>query len=194
MPKITDYPTLAAPLVGDEWVPIVATPGAVPTTKKTRVDAIPGQLGYLTTLVKGADTARANTVALAADPDLVAPLAINTKYVFEMGLYIVTAAAPDWQHQLYFPAGASSMYHLDKFSDAAVDDAAAVTQAASNVFVSNPVYTDIALVVGFMLLKGSIVTAGNAGNFGINWAQGTSSATTTSVKAGSWLRVMRATA
>lgn len=194
MPQITAYTTVAVPLDGDEWVPIVDNPGTVPVTKKVSVANLWNQSGYYAHLVKGADTSRASTAVLAADPDLVTNLLANTKYIFEFGLYIETAAAPDWQHQLYGPAGMTVMQHLEKYSDSAVNDLAAAVQVQTNVINSAALYTDTGIVSAWMILKGSVITVGTAGNFGINWAQATSSATATALKQGSYLKLHRATA
>lgn len=194
MPQYSAYPTAVA-LDGDEWVLILDDPAGVPTLKKVRVDAIPGMLGFASAIVKPSDTSRDSTgtgITLTADPHLVLPLLANTKYVFEIGLYIVTAAAPDWKHQLYAPAGASMIYSVDKRSDNALNDLSAVNVLDTNAMDNSVVYTDTAIVVAYMLLKGAITNGATAGNFGINWAQNTASATATVVKANSYIRLNKA--
>lgn len=182
MPKISDYPLIATPLDGDEWVPVVDDPSTTPVTKRVAVANLWNQSGYYARIIKAADTLRTANITLTADPDLVLAVLANTKYIFKFGLYVVTNTSADWKHQLTFPAGASI---IDQVS---LEAATAAPRDESTV------YTNTGMTASqLFFIEGSIITAGTAGNLGINWAQNTSNAVQTGIKAGSWLELRRAT-
>lgn len=182
MPKISDYTLISVPLDGDEWVPVVDNPSTTPVTKRVTVTNLWNQSGYYARAIKAAATLRQSNVTLTADPDLVLALLANTRYIFEMGLYIQTTTSPDWKHQLYAPAGAAIV-------DSVINiDAASVVRDESTVYTNTGISATILAII-----KGSVINGGTAGNMGINWAQNTSAAIDTGLRAGSWFKLERAT-
>lgn len=182
MPQITSYPLIGAPLDGDEWVPVVDDPSTAPTTKRVSVTNLWNQSGYYAHIIKAADTLRQSNITLTADPDLTAGVLANTRYIFEFGLYVVTDATADWKHQLTFPAGSTIWDNVNL-------DGNTVIRNESTVFTNVGMTT-----TNFVLIKGGLIVGATPGALGIQWAQNTSTVVNTGTKAGSYLKLERATA
>lgn len=148
--------------------------------------SILGGLGSPNCAVKASDTARQSTTTLTADPDLSVPL-FTGQYSFELFLlFDSVAAGAGFKFQSNgtavdsrgtSPAGATGLVNaaaygpkLESFVGATLSYATVGTAVDSNQ----------------VLYKGSLLIS-TAGTFGIQWAQAASTASNTTLRAGSYL-------
>lgn len=145
------------------------------------------------TRIKPGDTARASTTTFANDPDLILPVAANSTYFVQAVLFYTGAATmgSGFKYTFTVPTSATGM-HGDSY------------QNSSNIYVGDIAYnwTDTPQpqggawtdgVTSFLNVKisGILVVAGTAGNLTLQWAQFTSSATNTTLRANSFLAASR---
>jgi len=125
--------------------------------------------------VKPADTGRATTTAMTADPDLLLPVAANATYDISGCLFYT---GPNASGQ-YFPCHQNiSGIFTGSFAQQWTDTVTANTTGTSTAN----------LMVVFV--KGILLTSGTAGNITLSWAQNTSNGTTT-MRANSFLSAQR---
>jgi len=144
-----------------------------------------GTNGY--SVVKPADTARQSTVTLTADPDLVTPTLQIGKYSYELFMLFDSVAAgagfkftgngSATDSRATSPAVATGLVNaaaygpkLESFYGATISYATVSTTSNSNG----------------VLYKGVLLVSG-AGTFGVSWAQAASTASNTTLRAGSYL-------
>jgi hypothetical protein len=139
--------------------------------------------------VKGSNTSRSSTTTLADDPHLTLAVDANCIYVLELGLLYDGATAGDLATGLTGPAGFSSSIILAGLTPSAAgnsdDVMSATTGAAANVGALG------AGTLAGALIKGTVTTAGTAGNLTLQWAQVSSSGTATILHSGSWMTLDR---
>jgi len=139
-----------------------------------------------TTLEKTADQTKTATTTLGADTILQFPMTANTKYTIRMEVWFDTTAAGDfkWRHagptsptlvrlrrQWIIPGGTA-------FAGIAVDTAFSAADLTLTGTGTNG---------GFIMLSGVVHTGANAGTFSFQWAQNSSDAGNTIVRAGSYI-------
>lgn len=145
--------------------------------------------------LKAADTSRASTTTMTADPDLVnIPVVANAAYIVEGFIIYSAVDVADFKCQFTGPAAASMNWHggcLPPASTGAVGQYIYDCQTLSAVYT--PGGGDAAGNGTSMMLdvKGLLRTGANAGNFGVQWAQNVSNATATIVRTGSYLQLRR---
>lgn len=147
---------------------------------------IAGSVSGTTTVVKTADESVTSSAVLQNDDELLAPLAANTDYAFTALILVVSAATPDFQLAFTVPAAASLAWMEIDTLGAALATSTTTVQTASG--------TGVTLAVSgaaqqWVSVSGSVRNGANSGNLTLQWAQGTSSGTSTTVKAGSTLVV-----
>lgn len=133
---------------------------------------------------KGADTARASTVTLTADPDLTVAVSANAVYVVKFSLLYKGAATGtgDFKFGFAVPPGATFAGGFLGIANPLGVTVGPVT--ASSTLVSygngtaNPLWCEV---------NATLVTSGTAGSLTLTWAQNTSIATATTLMAGSSL-------
>jgi hypothetical protein len=140
------------------------------------------------TKIKPADTSIASSTTLTADPDLITPVLAVGRYIYNLFLI--------------FDCGVAAAGF--KFTqNGTVVDSRGVSPATSEGFVNGAAYgpnnqafygttvTFATISTGgnsnIVLLQGSLLV-GTAGTFGISWAQNTSNASATILRAGSYLQ------
>lgn len=132
--------------------------------------------------IKPSDTSRTSTTSLTADPDLVCAVAANSSYRFWAYLNYEGAnvGTGDLKWSFTVPAGATMRYQSLAVNTAGTLSAvligptwngASVNSAGTNG-VGNPMS---------LTMHGTLVVVGTAGNVTFNWAQNTSSGTSTTV-------------
>lgn len=142
---------------------------------------------------KTGDTSRNTTTTHADDPTLTLTVAANAVYKVDVALFYVSSSqtAGDFKAQFVGPAGASLQASLVTFaaaSTATTDDLTGcvtlTTSMSCGVVATadpyNPCKVDGLLVVG-----------GTGGAFKVQWAQNVSSGTNTTLKAHSYMRLVR---
>jgi hypothetical protein len=134
-------------------------------------------------------TATSNTT-LANDPQLVLPLAANAAYRMEIFLWYDggTLGASDLKMQIVLPAGGGYNIQILGYNGAGNDTERLSWQTGSGPFIFGTEGTGTPRGV---TVKGRVSTAGTAGNLQIQFAQNTSSATTTTVHSQSYLELNR---
>lgn len=138
-----------------------------------------------TTVVKAADTSRSSTTTLADDADLTFAVTANSKYLVRFALIVTGGATEDFKFALggpasYQPSGSVWM-NPGNTTTISGDD------APNNNVAETIVLACHATEPGSIFWDGYVTTSGTAGTFSIMWAQNTSGATATLLKAGSYL-------
>lgn len=135
---------------------------------------------------KTVDEVRSATTTLTNDAALAFPLLANKSYILRGKLFFDTSALGDfkWRHT----GPASPLLVRIKRGSLAPGDTAFTTLAVDTSFSSGDiVITSAAANGGFVDFEGLIQNGANAGAFAIQWAQNTSDAGATTVRAGSYL-------
>lgn len=136
-----------------------------------------------TVVSKAADESRSNTTTLADDNTLLFAMATSTKYRFKLLVLFFAPVTPDLKYAIGVPAGVSL------FNAWLMD----MTGANLNVPVlkitvpGETPQTNTGDTQGAIHIEGIIHNGANAGNFAFQWAQNTSDAAATIVRAGSYL-------
>ncbi|MFC7846119.1 right-handed parallel beta-helix repeat-containing protein [Streptomyces sp. NPDC057382] len=150
------------------------TPGSV-TDASTSPSTSPFDSGanIIAPAIKPGDTGRASTIAPAADPDLTLPVEAGGIYDVEC-VAVWTTGGGGFRATWAAPAGAT-MAWTDN------DGVGASTAGAVVTFASGTGTT----------FKGTLVVGATAGSLTLSWAQNTSNAAATTLKAGSALKLTR---
>lgn len=151
------------------------------TTNFLRADgtwAAPAGGGW-TTVIKSADTTRNTNTTTSADPDLQFSLAASTTYAIRIVIKYRTSAAGDFKWGLSGPASPTEVY------GGRIDE----NTGGSGTFEA---YPSNAIALGAagartLLIELTVENGANAGTFTFDWAQNTSDAGPTTVKAGSYI-------
>jgi hypothetical protein len=159
-----------------------------------------GSTGEVALIYCDTDEDRASTTVLAEDPVLQAVLVANTNYRLEFDIYMTTGSTPDFKYDLNF-AGVATSVLVHSFHAAGWTTASLPTGDDSTTFSSHG--ATALNVVRTYAIGGSetvplriIVTiqvGATGGVFSFRWAQGTSSATLTTRRKDSTLRIERYT-
>lgn len=125
---------------------------------------------------KTADESVTSSTVLQNDNHLVVALAANSTYLIELGLFHVADTAGDTKIDLACPAGVTTLFGDQEENATAVD-----------LSTTSKVLSDSTGIVRLSQLWGIVRTAGTAGNMQLRFAQNTSSATATTMKADSYM-------
>lgn len=143
-------------------------------------------------VVKTADESVTSSAALQNDDHLSLALATSTFYTVDGYLSCDGAVAADIQVGFTVPSGATVNITVVGLSTSAASDPGVAwsgTVAASGESAGAMGLLGTGNRSG-MLIKGWVRTAGTAGNLQLQWAQGTSNGTATTVALDSWLAAM----
>lgn len=142
-------------------------------------------------VIAPSDVSRTSTIAVADDSVL--SLVVTTNAVYEVMAYLIYDgdSAGDFRSGWSAPTGATFNWGINALRSAA-------SSGSDSFDGNNRIISDTAISgavgVGTSLraqVVGVLTTAGTSGSFVFRWAQGTSSATATTRKAGSYLRLRR---
>lgn len=144
------------------------------------------------TAYKPTDTSVANDVILGSDPHLI--LAVEANAIYEIdGVLLISSASltPDILIQMEGPSGAVGVWSaIGPPTNATTDDSTmrniGTAMSSSRSYGIQSTSGTFSLPINAML-----ETAGTAGNFFVSWCQSTTSATATTMKAYSWIRLKR---
>lgn len=146
-------------------------------------------------VIKSVDESVISTATVHSDAELIAPLLANSVYWIELFVIYETIQTADLKVGWSVPAGASIHWcpnGQDVASTSTVWDVLKRERSEANTeIIGGPgaaLGTD-AIMPG----EGYVVTAGTAGNLVFQWAQGTSTATNTTVRANSILIAQKLT-
>lgn len=139
--------------------------------------------------VKPGDTGRASTTTLADDPDLTVAVPANATYHATVILRHNSQPAGDFKYTFTGPAGASFDHMGDNIevsgSNFTFDQS--YTTSLGTTFTSG----GIAGVDCPIRCEGLLITSGTAGNFTLQWAQNTSNAGASTLRARSFMSLRR---
>jgi hypothetical protein len=144
---------------------------------------------------KTTDTSRSSTTTTTSDPDLQLAVEADALYGFMMFLYFTgpgaSASITALRINIVVPSGATGVFSADGMASLATagfkdDQHSGFTSGADNQFSAPGGATPASV-----LIFGTIDTSSTAGTVGLSWAQGTSNATATVLKAGSFMRLTR---
>ncbi|MBL1107346.1 hypothetical protein JK361_22530 [Streptomyces sp. 5-8] len=142
---------------------------------------------------KTGDTPRANTTSVASDPHLVLPVAAGAIYEL-VGVFYITSAStvPDFQCGLNGPASSDGFWSLIGNPNTATSDSDVARLTATTINGGNRSYgiPTTSTVYGLQL-AGMLEVGGTAGNLTVDWAQATTSGSSTVLKKYSWIRAVR---
>ncbi|WP_157251029.1 hypothetical protein [Nonomuraea typhae] len=143
-------------------------------------------------IIKAADESVTSSTVLQADNELVMAVSANTDYFVEVFLIYSADPAADIKTDWDAPAGATFDWVADAITQSAtatVDQVSRTAQSVSGTPSHGGITNNSTLLVA--LHKGILRVAGTAGNLTLTWAQQTSSANATFVRANSLLILTR---
>lgn len=145
-----------------------------------------------TYVTKTSATTRTSTTTLADDPDMQIALAANATYWIEMYIYYSTGAAAFFKDFWNLPAGATGIRSSSGISSSATATDVVTTQWTVKNAGTAIVHGGSTTVSDFTLtLSTGVITTTTAGTLTYQWAQSVSTAVTTAVRNGSFMRVTR---
>lgn len=168
----------------------VGTDGQVLTADSASSAGVKWATVGTSTVVKSADESVTSSATLQNDDVLLFALEANSKYKFKLLAFVVSAQTPDFKWALTFPA-AATMMALYGSDDAATGGAVSADGVYTTSATAVTQVWSVDGTTGYLIVEGSIITAGTAGNLQFQWAQGTSNATAATVKAGSSLTLSK---
>ena len=142
--------------------------------------------GVWTTIEKTADQTRTATVTLAADSALAFSMAANARYLIRLEVWFDTTSAADFKFRHVGPAS-PTLVRLQRqtiiaggsaFTNVGVDTAFSAADVTVNSINSGG---------GYVSINGIVHNGATAGTFSFQWAQNSSDAGNTIVRAGSYL-------
>ncbi len=147
-------------------------------------------------VLKAADTNRASTTTLSADPELVTEtLEAGSTYYLEFMLGVSALAAADIKIDWDVPAGSTGFRYADGPGSTALDASAdnILMRAGVHAFTSSIVTNGVRDNANQFRIteRGYVVVGATAGAVSLRWAQNTSNVTASRVAAGSLLRYWR---
>ena len=135
---------------------------------------------------KTANTARANTTALAADPALQFAMAANTNYIIRGTIrFDSTSATPGIKFDFDGPASPTRV--MVAIRDAAQAGTPAAIALESTLNNAHTLSTGAGGTPGLVQFEAIIENGANAGTFSFRWAQSVSNGTNVNVRPGSYL-------
>ncbi len=143
---------------------------------------------------KGNFTDRSSTTTLANDPDLSVPVLANAVYVLNAAFLIhsSSAAAGDFKFQFTAPTGSVLLGTVTGYSAAAtVNTNVVVSGFTLNTVPALGAGVDVAEPWNPAQITGLLNVGSTGGNFVLQWAQATSSATITRLQTNSFLSLRR---
>jgi hypothetical protein len=141
---------------------------------------------------KTADTSVTSQTIPQPDPHLLIPVVANAVYEMDGILFITsTSTTPDVGIQMDGPASSAGTWQTIAPPTSATTDDSTVRTIANSLGVNRTYGLQTASQVFGFPVSGMIETAGTAGNLQVSWAQSTSSATATTMKIYSWIRLTR---
>ncbi|MFC1410415.1 hypothetical protein ACEZCY_14230 [Streptacidiphilus sp. N1-12] len=154
--------------------------------------AVTAGVGSRKTYVKPLpDTSRASTVALVADPYFTG-MALEANATYTIEGYLQYAGAPTGTGDLKMDFTGPSGFAMTFSSGAVVASAPATSyEASATTIPASRVIGTNGSVDMVAHLSGYLTTSATSGSLALRWGQGTSIATATLLRAGSWLRLER---
>ena len=146
--------------------------------------------GGRTLVSKTTDESITSDNTLNNDSQLLFPMLANTKYQFKLEVFFDTGTTPDFKWRHTGPASPTLVRIVERGSVPGSGtlsfNIATAYSTADNTLTSSSSGTG-----GYVSLEGIIHNGANAGDFHFQWSQNSSSATATTVRAGSYIEYVR---
>jgi hypothetical protein len=139
-------------------------------------------------LKKTADENKGSNTTLANDNTLFFTMLANTKYRIQLKIHFEAPATPGFKFALSFGTATTSLVRIERQLRAPA--ATAYTIASDTAATASTAVTGNAATNGYLEIDMIIQVSGTGGVFGFQWAQSVSSATVSTVRAGSILEYM----
>lgn len=143
---------------------------------------------------KAGDTTRASSTTTSADPDLTLNVEAGARYKLTGALFYGARSDTDLKFGWSAPAGAVLTWHghcqATATSGTTGDAIYDVQSISTTAYAPGGAAADNTTIM-VVLLHGELVVGGSAGTFSLNWAQNTSNATGTVLKANSHITLKR---
>jgi hypothetical protein len=148
------------------------------------IEDVPDQFSEVNSLIT--DVNKVSSTTLVTVPQLVIPYGPSQRFLFRYQLFYVTNATADFKYRLALPASASLWRNVRE------ELAPAATAWVNSLDAGNNGTTDFAVLAasgtdGAVRGSGIFIAPASAGSLTIQFAQNTSNAGQTSVRAGSYL-------
>lgn len=141
---------------------------------------------------KTADTSITSNATPSTDPHLTVAVAANSVYEIFGVLFVASASTtPDILWGISGPTGATGTWSSAAPTFGSTADPDSVRTIASDIGNTRSYGIPQTTSSFGMMFSGMIETAGTSGNCFINWSQATSSATATTLKIYSWMRLTK---
>lgn len=140
---------------------------------------------------KASDESVTSSVTLQDDNELVISLDASETYELLLVATFVGATAGDFKWQVTGPAGATLCTASNGIQTAGTGSGDDLTEGYNQALPITQTYGALPAQKSALYIHGLLVVAGTAGNLTLQWAQGTSSATPTTVHAGSFVILRR---
>jgi hypothetical protein len=144
--------------------------------------------------VKSADTGRTSTTTLASDPHIVLAVAANATYLLD-GWFEYDGAFGAGDLKMDWSLPASAALRWAPFGNASGDTTQKHTTGSveAGVTTASVGTYGVGATRNAVAPRGYLTTGATAGNATLRWAQNASNATATTLRAGSWARLLRRT-
>jgi hypothetical protein len=140
---------------------------------------------------KTADESVISTTVLHDDAELVLTLEANVTYELQCHILVDSNTTADFNSSFSGPAGYTSVWMTDGLATSVAGQEGIISRQSRVQGDSWPTGGSGASTYGVHRPCGYVTTAGTAGAFRFRWAQNTSTAVNTFVRAGSWMMLRR---
>lgn len=135
---------------------------------------------------KTADETLSSTATVQNDDELLMAVPASTTYHFKLWLIINSGTTPDFKFGWSVPAGTTMSWSVQEGAPATLAAALQGPFTAASVPPINGVAAD-----QIVIAEGLVIVSTTPGTMRLQWAQNTSTASNTSVKTNSWLRLWK---
>ena len=141
---------------------------------------------------KAAGTNRVSTTTLTADPDLQIHLDTNKTYWMELIAPYTSPSAAGFKFSFFVPSGTVFTGYALFTGGTGTPSIFTYSAGGGNLITANIFMASAgAGVDDIVIVRGTLDTAGSAGNIGYQWCQNTSNGGTTTVRGGSAMLIKR---
>lgn len=187
---------------GNDWVSTEALPVNLTSPTNGQVlsyssgqwinQALPAAAGSSTFAVKPSDTSKTSDTTMAKDGGFDLAVASGEQWLLEYFILIASGSqTPDIKAAIVVPAASTGWWGVDGLIESATSSAANVRRLASTSFGTGNAMAIATNTTALFARIAGLVTAGTTGTVELWWAQNTSDATASTIKAGSLLRATK---
>jgi len=151
--------------------------GDIPTA--AQLNDLPPRWAY-----KSGDETIISNSTMQNDDHMFLTVAASTKYEFRLYAVYNSGTTPDLKIGWTLPAGATNVYRIDYFDTAAASQKGQSSTVPTTGFAVGGFGADL-----FAIFDGTISVSTTAGTMQIQWAQNTLTASNSTMRAGSYLRL-----